>query len=102
MGSEMCIRDSSEEMALIDDLHAPNIFADGLSGYFFLNGNIRLTFESARVSHLSVPGPINRVVVARLVMPMEAAERMAKDVLASIEQVRSQSLAPVAPSSTRQ
>jgi hypothetical protein len=36
------------------------------------------------------------------VMPMEAAERMAKDVLASIEQVRSQSLAPLAPSSTRQ
>jgi hypothetical protein len=92
----------SQEMALIDDLHAPDIFADGLSGYFFLNGNIRLTFESARASHVSVPGPINRVVVGRLVMPMEAAERMAKDVLASIEQVRSQSLEPLAPSSTRQ
>jgi hypothetical protein len=46
----------SQEMALIDDPHAPDIFPDGLSGYFFLNGNIRLTFESARVSHVSVPG----------------------------------------------
>lgn len=67
-------------MGFIDNPHAPDIFADGLTGFFLLNGNIRLTFESARVSHAASPGPVNRVVIGRLVMPVDAAENMAKEI----------------------
>jgi hypothetical protein len=80
----------SEEMSLVDNPTAPEMYADALSGYFLLNGTVRLTFECARANHVSMPGPVNRVVVGRLMMPLDAAERMARDVLAFIEQVRSE------------
>ena len=78
----------SEEMPLVDNPSAPDIFADGLTGYFLLNGSVRLTFEIARANYAGPPGPPNRVVVGRLVMPLDAAERMARDVLAFVEQVK--------------
>jgi hypothetical protein len=85
----------SEGMPLIDDPNAPDIFVDALTGYFVLNDNVRLTFERARVNHAGPPGPLNRVVVGRMVMPLDAAERMARELLAFIEQVRSE--APGSP-----
>jgi hypothetical protein len=75
----------SEEMPLVDNPKAPDIFADGLTGYFLLNGTVRMTFEMARALP---PGPLNRIVVGRLTMPLDAAERMAKEVLAFVEQVK--------------
>ena len=39
-----------------------------------MSGVVRLTFESARVNHVTSPGPINRVVMGRLLMPVEAAK----------------------------
>ena len=49
-----------------------------------------MTFEAARVSHVSNPGPIVRVVIGRLVMPAVAAEIMAKAILDFLEQRRGQ------------
>jgi hypothetical protein len=73
----------------LDNPHAPDVFADGLTGLFVWNGNFRLTFEALRVSHISTPGPVNRVVIGRLVLPIAAAEAMARSILDMIERQRS-------------
>src|SRR5665647_1294000 len=81
----IAMTDIPDQMGFIDNPHAPDIFADGTTGYFLLNGNLRITFEAARVNHISCPGPINRVVIGRLVMPIEAAEATAKAILDFME-----------------
>ena len=78
------------KMAFVDNPHAPDVFADALTGFFALNGNIRLTFESARVNHVSSPGPVSRVVIGRLIMPIAVAENMAKEILEFIERLNTQ------------
>lgn len=75
----------------IDTPHAPDVFADVATGFFHLNGNIKITFESLRVDHSTSPGPVHRVVIGRLVMPVAAAEALAKGLLDFIESQRSSS-----------
>ena len=70
---------------LVDAPHTPDFFADGAAGFFNLNGNIKITLSSFRVDHGTAPGPVSRVVVGRLVMPLPAAEALAKELLAFIE-----------------
>jgi len=60
--------------ALIDNPLAPDVFADEATGFFLVAGNVRITFSSYRVNHATSPGPVNRVVIGRLVMPLAAAE----------------------------
>jgi hypothetical protein len=81
-------------VAFLDNPHAPDVFADGGSGFFNFNGNIRITFESVRVNHATTPGPLTRVVIGRLVMPLLAAEAMAKGLLDFINQQRTQQNPP--------
>ena len=78
-------------VSFIDTAHAPDVFADALTGFFLMNGNLRMTLEAYRVNHISNPGPVNRVVIGRLVMPVSAAEQMARSVLEFIERMRTQS-----------
>lgn len=59
---------------LVDNPHAPELFASGASGFFIFNGNVVITFESARVDHSISPGPVNRVVVGRVVLPIAGAQ----------------------------
>jgi hypothetical protein len=89
---------SAPEMQFVDNPLAPDIFADGLSGRFLKDGNVRMTFETVRMSHVSSSAPKYRVVIGRLVMPIDAAENMARDVLNFIQTIRSQSV-PSAQSS---
>lgn len=56
-------------VAFIDNPQAPDFFAGGAAGFFNLGGAIQITLETAHVDHTASPGPINRVVVARLIMP---------------------------------
>jgi hypothetical protein len=62
---------------LQDDPKAPEIFAVAATGFFNANGVISITLESARADHSKSPGPINRVVVGRLVMPAAGAQALA-------------------------
>jgi hypothetical protein len=80
--------DKPEIPGFIHNAQSPDVFADNAVGFFNLNGVIRITFESARVNHITSPGPVDRVVVGRLVMPVDAAEGMAQSLLAFIEQQR--------------
>lgn len=62
---------------LVDDPKAPEIYAVAATGFFNANGVISITLESARADHTKSPGPINRVVVGRLVMPAAGAQALA-------------------------
>lgn len=64
----------SVPVTFLDNPHAPEMYVDGCCGAAFMGGNLRLTFESARVNHETSPGPVMRVVVGRLVMSLGAAE----------------------------
>jgi len=64
-------------LTFIDNPHAPDVFASAATGFFNLNGVIMITFEAPRVNHETTPGPINRVVIGRLVMPANGAYGLA-------------------------
>ena len=84
-------------ITFIDNPHAPEFFADEASGIAFLNENIRLTFESMRVNHVTSPGPVNRVVIGRLVIPLAGAERL-RDLLTNyIGKIRGDDDQPTPP-----
>ena len=61
---------------LLDDVHAPEFFTSMCSGFSMGQGNITLTFESARCDHSDPNGGLNRVVVGRVVMPIQAAQAL--------------------------
>jgi len=62
---------------LIDNPLAPEFFADEATGFFIHQGNLSITFAAARVDHRSDPGPVSRVVVGRVVLPVGAAVGLA-------------------------
>ena len=62
---------------LIDNPFADEFFADEATGFYVHQGNISITFSSARVDHRSNPGPVSRVVVGRVVLPIAAAAGLA-------------------------
>ena len=59
-----------------DDPQAPEFFSDGVAGIFIFNDTVRLAFESYRVDHSATPGPVNRVVTCRIVLPIRSAENL--------------------------
>ncbi|MEJ0062595.1 MAG: hypothetical protein WDO70_05190 [Alphaproteobacteria bacterium] len=75
---------------LVNNLHAPDVFADEATGFAFANGNVHITFSSYRVDHSSDPGPTHRVVIGRLVMPLEAAEAFQYGLADFISRMKSQ------------
>src|SRR5258707_12646480 len=81
-------------VSFLHNPHSPDVFADAAAGFVNLNGNIRITLESLRVDHIAVPGPMARVVIGRLVMPLPAAEALARGLLDFIEQQRTQQNPP--------
>ena len=66
-----------EAVKLIDNPNAPEIFASAATGFFVSEGNVSITFESARADHSESPGPVYRSVVARIVLPAGAAQGLA-------------------------
>jgi hypothetical protein len=71
---------------------APDVFADDAVGFFVHNGVVRITFASTRANHISAPGPINRVVIGRIVMPLAGAQGLA---IGLFDFLKSRGLAPV-------
>jgi hypothetical protein len=71
--------DQAPDVAIsyVDNPGAPDVFADEASGFFVRNGVISITFAAARIDHSTAPGPINRVVIGRLVMPVSGAQNLA-------------------------
>ena len=76
---------AADEIKFSHNSFSPDVYADRCSGTHVLFGNMRITFEVARVNHETTPGPVERVVVGRLVMPIHEAEGMARLILSQIE-----------------
>lgn len=74
--------------------HSPDVFADAATGVLVFNGCMRVTFESVRSDYSTDPADTDRVVVGRLVMPMNAAEAMARLILSQIERVKAADTPP--------
>lgn len=85
---------STEEHTVpyLDNPHAPEVFSTAAAGFFVNNGCVHITFESARVNHENAVGQINRVVIARLVMPIGGAQGLAAGLY---DFLKSQGLDPV-------
>jgi hypothetical protein len=64
-------------VTFIDNPLAPELYSAEVAGFFVHAGNVHITFSSPKVNHVTTPGPINRVVVARLVMPIPGAQGLA-------------------------
>jgi hypothetical protein len=83
---------------LLDNPRAPDIFADEATGFYLAGDNVRITLSSYRVNHTTSPGPLSRVVIGRLVMPILAAEalhRSLADFLARMKAKSETSSGPV-------
>ncbi len=66
----------AEGPRLIDDPHAPEFFATSCCGFSIGQGHVTLTFESARCNHFDPKCSMNRVVVGRIVLPVQAAQAL--------------------------
>ena len=69
--------DKEKTITYVDNPGAPEIFASAATGFFVANGNITITFESARADHAESPGPVYRAVVGRVVIPAQGAQALA-------------------------
>ena len=65
-----------QTVAFIDNPHAPEFFSTDATGFFRLGSNIMVTFETVNVDHSTSPGPVRRVVIGRLILPADAAQRL--------------------------
>lgn len=74
------------DTTFVDNPHAPEMFASNVSGLFLTGGNVAVTLESSRVDHGTSPGPINRVVIGRVVLTMPAAQALAVGLNAFLEE----------------
>jgi hypothetical protein len=84
------LADMSNGPNLLYNPHMPDVFADAATGLFTFNGCMRVTFESVRSNYAHTPAAVDRVVVGRVVMPVLAAEAMAKSILAQVKRLRAE------------
>jgi len=75
----------AEGPRLIDDPHAPEFFATSCCGFSIGQGHVTLTFESARCNHFDPKCSMNRVVVGRIVLPIQAAQALVIELNTSLQ-----------------
>jgi hypothetical protein len=80
--------DKSDPVTLIDNLGAPDVFADRVAGVFLTNGNVHMTFVSRRCDYTKTPNVFHDVVIGRLVMPFPEAEGTARFLLDFVERMK--------------
>ena len=68
---------------LANDVTVKEVFADACVGLNVLNGNVHLTFASVIADHSEERAPSQRVVSARIVMPVAGTAEL-KDLLAQL------------------
>ena len=52
-----------ERFEPVDDTYGPDIFADGIAGLLLHNGNLRISLEYLRATHVDPAAKVNRVVI---------------------------------------
>lgn len=76
-----------------DNPLAPDIFADAVAGWHISGPNLRIVLEAWRPNHATNPVSLNRVVIGRLVMSLEQAEKMARETIEFIQRSKMQQAA---------
>jgi len=71
---------------LIDDPKAPEFFASACCGFSIGQGNVTLTFETARCNHFDPNSTMSRVVVGRIVLPVQAAQALVLQLNSALQQ----------------
>ena len=66
--------DSKMKPAIVDNLHAPELYTCEIIGYSLTGGNITLTMASNRAFFTNEGHETKRVVVGRVVMSLVAAQ----------------------------
>jgi hypothetical protein len=79
-----------QPVPVIANLNAPDIFSDGAYGAFVTNGNVHITLVARRSDHSNSSGHVTDVVIGRLIMPLVAAEKMAKFVGDCLQVIKTQ------------
>lgn len=62
---------------IVENLHAPEVYADTAPFFAHKNGNVSITFASLRFDNTASPGVAKNVVVGRVVMPATYAHALA-------------------------
>jgi hypothetical protein len=69
----------------IDKPQSPEFFATSCCGFSIGQGHVTLTFESARCNHFDPKCGMNRVVVSRIVLPIQAAQALVIELNTSLQ-----------------
>lgn len=67
---------ANEGPQLIGDFSVPDVFADEGVTFNLVNGTVRITFASARAESPVAGSKMALVAIGRLIMPVEAAQRL--------------------------
>lgn len=76
--------------AIIDNPHIQDVFVDEVAGYHRCNSNLRITLTTIRADHTHDPAIIQRVVVGRLIMPLNTAEALQQGIAQFLERAKKQ------------
>jgi len=76
MTTETPAPNPASTVSFMDNPLAPDVYADNAVGFLVNNGIVKITFVSARVNHIAAPGPVNNVVIGRLVMSIAGAQSL--------------------------
>lgn len=63
-------------MSLVNNTFAPEIFCAGVSGMSLMNGVVTVTLETLHCDHARTPPILERVVAARLTLPIPATQAL--------------------------
>lgn len=80
--------ENENRTVFVENLYAPDIFADSATGFHEIGGLVRITLEVSRTDFGTEGHPVRRVCIGRLTMPHAAAVRMASGVLEYLARVR--------------
>ncbi|HEU5047345.1 MAG TPA: hypothetical protein VFT64_05810 [Rickettsiales bacterium] len=83
----------------VENLNAPDIYADEAVGFLLANNTMRITLATAKLDHTQKPGSTQQsfVVTNRLVMPITAAENLHKLLGQMLENVKKASASAKSP-----
>ena len=77
------------KLPIVDNLSAPDVYADETLGCLLANNSLRITLASVKVDHSKNPNANSMVVTGRLVLPVQAAQNLHRMLGAVLEKMQS-------------
>jgi hypothetical protein len=65
-----------QSIQILDNPHSPDAFATDAAGFSLIGGNVGVTLVTTKVDHSASPPELTGVVIGRLVMPVDGAQRL--------------------------